>query len=109
MAAAAPQVVNRLIRDLADNVPAGDLDGGDGAHMDLGALGVHVADQTLRNDFDLKRVHAEDQRFQLVDGGLHGLAEIIQRAFTNSMDAVAGSDLREQPVLPGIPRDVSFD
>ena len=45
VAAAAPQVVDGLIAGLADDVPAGDLDRGHGAHVDLRAFGVDVANQ----------------------------------------------------------------
>src|SRR5579885_2332228 len=37
------------------------------------------------------------------------LAEVVQRSFADSISAVAGRDLCEQPVLPGIPRYVGFN
>lgn len=60
MAAAAPQIVNGLIRGLADDVPTGDLDRGYGAHVNLRAFGVHIANQLLGEDFDLERIHPEN-------------------------------------------------
>ena len=51
----------------------------------------------------------ENQRLQFVDGRLDGLGEVVQRSFADAVDAFVGDDLGEQPVLPGIARDVCFD
>src|SRR2546425_12866021 len=67
VAAAAPQVIDGLIGGFPDDVPAGDLDGRYSAHVDLGAFGIDITDEPLRHHLDLKRIHADDQRCQLVN------------------------------------------
>ena len=56
---AAEQRVDRLPGRLADDVPARDLDRGDGRHVDLAAVGVDVADHPLEERLDVVRVDAE--------------------------------------------------
>ena len=109
MAAPAPQIVDRLLGGLADDVPERDLDGRGSAHMDLRAFGVNVPDQPLRDDLDLKRVHAEDQRRELVNGGLDGFTEIVQRAFADSVNAFVSRNFCEKPILPGVPGNIGID
>ena len=107
--ASAPQVVNGLAARLSNDVPAGNFDGRDRAHVDLRALGINVADEPLRQDFDLKRVHAKHKWLQFVDGRLDGLPEVVQRSLADAVDAFVGADLREEPVLPRIAGDVGVD
>src|ERR1019366_4084066 len=83
----APQVVDGLVAGFADDVPKRDLDGRDRAHVDLRAFRVHIAHQALRDDLHLERVHPDRQRLQFVDGGFHGFAEIVHRAFTHAVQA----------------------
>ena len=109
VALTAPEIVDRLIAGLADDVPERDFDSRHGAHMHLRAVGVHIADEALRDGLHLEGVHADDQRLQLVDGGLHGPGEVIRRAFAHAVDAFVGGHLGEQPVLPGIAGDVGVD
>src|SRR6185503_1521726 len=60
-------------------------------------------------DLDLKGIHAEDQRFQFVNGRFDGTPKVIERTFADAVDAFVGQDACEQPVLPGVARDVGFD
>jgi hypothetical protein len=54
-------------------------------------------------------VHPHDQRLQSRDGRLDGFAEVVQRPFADTVDSLVGDHLGEEPVLPRIARDVSFD
>ena len=107
--AAAPQVVDGLVAGFADDVPEGDLDGRNGAHVDLRTIGIDVADEALGNRFDLERVHPEDQRREFVDGGFYRTGEIVEGSFANAVEAVIGDDFGEEPVFPGVTGDVGFD
>ena len=44
-----------------------------------------------------------------MDGRFHGFGDVIERALADAVDAFIGRDFCEEPVFPGIPRDVSFD
>ncbi len=77
--------------------------------MYLCAVTVNVPDETLGDDLHLERVHPHDQGFQFMDGRFDGFAEVVQRAFADAVNTFIGQDLREQPVLPRITRDVRLD
>ena len=109
MATATPQVVYGLFGGLADDVPKRDFDGRYGTHMDLGAIGVNVADHPLRNDLHLERVHTDDERLEFMDGGLDGFGEIVEGSFADAVNAFVGGDLRKEPVLPWVAGYVGVD
>src|SRR5579871_6130989 len=109
MALPAPQVVERLVTRFPDDVPQGDLNGRDRAHVNLRAFRIDVADQPLRNGLHLEWVHPEHQPLQLVDSGLNGFGEAVQRAFAHAVDVLVGRDLCEYPVLPGIAGYISIN
>ena len=90
MTAATHQVVNGLVAGFADDVPERDLDGGYGAHVKLRALRINVADEALGDGLDLKRIHADDERLQFVDGGFHGLGEVVDSPFPDAVNAFVG-------------------
>jgi hypothetical protein len=89
---ATPEVVERLIAGLADDVPASDLDRRDGGHVDLRPFGGESADQALRNHFDLKGIHAEHKVFELVNGCFHSFGEIVERSFADAGQTFIGEN-----------------
>ena len=105
----AEQGVDREPGGLADDVPARDLDGRDGRHVDLAAVGVDVADHPLEQRLDVVRVGPEVLVGQLLDRRGDGRREPIDRAFPIAVQAVVGLDTDEQPVLPGVADDAGLD
>src|ERR1700733_4140065 len=108
VASTAPEVVQRLIADLADNVPACDFNGSHGGHVDLCSFGCQISNELLRNDFDLKGIHPEDEILKLVNSCFDSLGEIIQGSFTNASHAFVSKNLCKKPVLPRISDQVSL-
>ena len=88
MVAAADQVVDRTAEGLANDVPAGGLDRGNGVHVDLAALGVKIARHALEDRFDLERIETFVPGGDFMNRGFNGFREAIDRAFTNSVEAI---------------------
>ena len=55
------------------------------------------------DDLDLKGIHPEDERRQFVDRRFHGLAEVIQSAFADAVNAFIGRDLANSQFFQGFP------
>ena len=96
---AAEQAPDRHAQRFAEDVLAGHLDAGDGAHADHAeppeaVLGQH-ADQLL----DVARVAAEQERRQVLDGADHRARLPLQRRLAPAVQAgLVGADLDEDPV-----------
>src|ERR1017187_9846950 len=108
MATPAPEVIQGLLADLADDVPAGNLDGGNRRHVNLRPFGGQIPNESLREYFDLKGIHPDDEVFKLVNRGFDGLGEIIQRSFADTGHTFVSQNLCKKPVLPWIPDQISF-
>ena len=106
---AAKKRVDRLSGRLADDVPARDLDRGDGGHVDLPAVGVHVTDHPLEEPLDVVRIEADVGLLELLDRGRDRGREPVDGPLTEAGHALVGADPGEQPVLPGVPRDARLD
>ena len=100
--AAAHQRVHRLADALADDVPAGDLDGRQRRPVDLAAVGVDVAVHALGQQLDLRRIEPDVGVLELVDRGCDRLGERVRRTLANAVDALVGVQPDEHPVLPGV-------
>ena len=94
---------------LPDDVPARDFDSRYGVLVDLSAVTVDVAIHPLGDPLDLERVHSDEHRLEFVYGGLDCFCEGIDRALPDAGYAFVGVDFREEPVLPGVSGDKSFD
>ena len=105
----AKERVDRLAGGLAEDVPAGDLDRRHGAHVDLAAVRVGVADHPLEERLDIGRVGPDVLVAQLLDRGLDGGREPVERPFTCPVDALVRVDPDEEPVLPGIAHEERLD
>src|ERR1017187_7390693 len=79
------------------------------AHMWICAPSVYTSRTRRCDDLHLERVHPDRQRLQFVDGGFHGFAEIVHRAFTHAVQAFVRGYFGEYPVLPGIAGNVGVD
>ena len=100
---AAEEVVDGPAGLLADDVPAGGLDGGGSVGVDLAAVGVQVAGHALVDGLDLEGVHALVAVGELVDGGLDGLGEAVEGALADAVEAGGvGVEADEEPVLPRV-------
>ena len=99
--------MDRTTGGLAEDVPAGDLDGRDGRHVDLAALGVDVAHHALEEQLDVRsgraRATASSSSWMAVSTVR---AEGVERALADPVDAFVGVDPDEQPVLPGVAHEV---
>src|SRR5204862_7160442 len=96
------------VHRLSQVLPAGEFDRADGAAVDLPAISVHVAPQSLGDDLDLERVHPDVEVAQLVNGGLDRPSEAVGSAFTDAVDARVGLDFRKQPIFPRITDEVGL-
>jgi len=74
--------------------------------VQLRSFRIDVAHEALRNGLHLKWVHADHERFELVNGGFHGSGEVVDGAFADPVDAFVGRDFCEEPVFPGVTGDV---
>ena len=64
--AAAEQLIDRLVRHLAENVPERDVDGGNRSHRYRAASPVRTAIEKLPDVLDTARVAADEIRYQVV-------------------------------------------
>ena len=84
---AAEQLVDRHAEALAEDVPAGDLDGGDHGAMDVAAVERDAVEHALGQRVDAARILPDREMLQLVHAGFGGLDEAVQRAFADAVDA----------------------
>ena len=90
--AAAEQLVDRHAERLAEDVPAGHLDRGDHRAVDVAAVERDAVEQALGQRIDAARILADREVLQLVDAGLGGADEAVQRALADAVDAGVGVD-----------------
>ena len=98
---AADELVDRLAERLAEDVPQGDLDGGDRRVEDRAASPARPAIHRLPVHLDVGRIAADQIAVVLVDGGLHRPRLRGHRAFSDADDALVGVDLAVDVVLAG--------
>ncbi len=76
--------------------------------MDVAAVERHAVQEALGEGIDAARILADRQVLQLVNAGLGGLDEAVQRAFSNAVESGIGYDPHEQPVLPAGADGIGF-
>ena len=80
------QLVDRLRQQLAHNIPAGDLDGGNGGHGDLSSPCIIVHVHAMHQIFDVGRVVTQD----VIGHSLREIAEqgisVVQHAFMHGKE-----------------------
>jgi hypothetical protein len=93
----AEQLMHRLAERLALDVPQGLVDARDRTHENgataVEATAVHDRPQVL----DVRRILADEQVGELIDGGSHGCCLAFEDRLTPSHDPLIGFDLEEQP------------
>ena len=106
---AAKQLVDRRAQRLAEDVPAGDLDGGDDGPVDVACVERDAVEHPLGEGADAKRVLSDDEVFEFANAGLGGADEAVQRPLADAVQPLVGVDLDEQPVLPAGADGVCLD
>ena len=95
---AAEQLPDRHAEVLAEDVPARDLDGGDGGAMDVAAVERDAVEHPLREGADVLWILPDDEMLQLAHRRFGRLDETVERALAEPDQAGVGVDVDEEEI-----------
>jgi hypothetical protein len=101
--------MDRGAEALAENIPACDLDRRDDRAVNMAAVERHAVEHALGEAVDPARVLPDREMLQLVNTGLGGRDEAVQRTLADAVDAGVSMNLDEEPVLPARADREGFD
>ena len=86
---AAKQLIDRNAQRLAEDIPAGNLNGGHCGAVNMPPVERNTFHQALGQSIDISRVLADNKVLQLVNGGLRGANKAVERAFADAMQTLS--------------------